>query len=149
MHIKTVTLHKIVHYARDAEYDKRFLHLSFKQADGTLHEWTVPGWPIVQEGMTVTAILKKPLAGSVPNTVLGWRSHYNGKLAFEPLHPREVVIVVMQFALAWGFALLAEDPENKLLGQGAATALFLSGLWSAWTCAAQYRIGVVLRRLKR
>lgn len=146
MHFQTVTIQHIDRLSRDGFKSGRWLYLSFRLPDGTPKVWTVPGWPDVHEGMSVTVLLKRPLSKRRGDEVLGWISHADGKLAFFPTTPLHLPYVALSFA---GGALLFETYQQDPTGPKLIFSIvfFALGFFGAFTYFRNLRIQKKLRGL--
>lgn len=146
MHFQTITIQHIDRVSCDAFKSGRWLYLSFRLPDGTPKVWTVPGWPEVHEGMSVTVLLKEPLSTRRGDEVLGWKSHTNGEITFFPTSPLHLPYVAMSFAACAGFfALNQEEPTASKLTL--AIVFSAIGLFGIFTYIRNRRVQKKLRGL--
>ena len=106
MHQVTVTIVDIERATYDVFKFKhqRYLQLTFRSEDGSRQWWEVPGWPEVRPGMTVTALLLRPIAPNRSNRVLGWKCHETGQLVVGQSPIRSAVGSIV-FAIMGALAL--------------------------------------------
>lgn len=149
MHIETVTIDRIDWVSRETFKWNRHTHLSFRLPGGTPQTWTIPGWPEVQEGMTVTAVLKQPLTARRSNQVLGWKSRADGSLAFVAVGGMAVFYTVFSFLAGTLFLRAYLDPaERSSLFSLVPSIMFLMlGVLGLYTIRSRRRILRILRLL--
>jgi hypothetical protein len=78
MHLETVTFDRVFDLHRWRLRRGPITVFSFSTKERTVYSVTVEGWPAVQAGMTVTAVLGR--SGNW-QTLLGWSNHQSGELA--------------------------------------------------------------------
>ena len=147
MHQATVTILQVERNAREAIRQNRWLHLTFRSSEGTRYVWTVPGWPEVHEGMTLTAILKGPLTPERPMHVLGWKSHSTDEIA-APHTPAGRVIAAISCAAAAvvAFSLYRAGPELSSLRTPIPAILFF--LLAAWLLHLHWQSRRIVSKLR-
>lgn len=133
----TVTFDLVFDLRRSAGsiWQTRVTHFSFKAGSQVQRGLTVPGWPRLQVGDTVTALLRRPGDWS---TLVGWVNHNNGEVAAatgERTLRRAGLLALAAGALAvllWGVLTIDNTAMSRSLR-----------LWS-WLPLAGYGVFLVL-----
>lgn len=96
-----------LHRIESSRYIKRHTLFSFEAEGLTKYSVRVPGWPKIEAGTTVTALLRKP--GNW-QTVIGWVNHESGEVSEERIaYPYLPTLTAACLGIIWGFAMFSSE----------------------------------------
>jgi len=149
MHIERVTFDRVFDIQRRAasRYAPQRTDFSFESGGKTRYAIQVPGWPRVQAGDTITAVLARE--GNW-RTLAGWKNHANGELVLPDVG--RSISGIWQGAFVGALFLIAsntsETPSGRVLAGcasaiGFSVAVLLAGQWRRkWLQAEEIRRAV-------
>jgi hypothetical protein len=134
MKTETLTFERIFDLLKTADRGGRYALFGFESAGARRYGVRIDGWPDMEEGMTVTAVVRNDW-----QVIFGWINHSNNQIHFEGIGRSLVVLLATIFmggVLFFSSQRLDWDKTHWLLlffvCIVALEVLFLRERWGAW-----------------